>query len=599
MPFEQLLQTEVITADKLARQISDAPSAVSIVTAEDIRTYGYRTLSDILDSMRGLAMAHDGEYGYLSGRGYGNPGSSAGYAGRITLLIDGYRAPDNLFGQAYFGQDAFLDVELIERVEYIPGSGSSSYGDSAFLGVINVITKKGRDIGGVQVATVQGEHGFSQNRVTAGGQLDGGLELLLSASTMHSRGRVIPADVAGYDGALFENDRNSRYFLKAAYRGWTLESALVDRWQPLDARRISDISSFGRVRYDGDLATDLKASVDLYYGRYRYRETYNDPELQSWSGGDWRGVDAKLVGTRFDHHTIVAGVEYRDDFKQGYWNTFSQSFTSRRTASVYVYDDIAVTDRLNLNLGGRRDARNDHGSTFSPRRALIYTPVEGTTLKLSSGKAHRQMTADGESWYLNHMVERVATRELVWEQMLGRKTRLVGSVYRYRIENYEAANGEAIYDADGNFLGFAGIFSTINTKGAEVELEHLWDNGARLRTSYARQETRDQDGSMPANMARHIGKFNASMPVLGEHLRVGLGTRYLGRRLNLSGEYEPAVAVADLTLSGKWRDWSSSFSVRNVGNTSYNEVSGVLFSSAGIYPAARRSCWFQLEYTFR
>src|SRR5512147_2212605 len=54
IPFEQLLQTDIVTAEKIARQISDAPSAVSIVTADDIRTYGYRTLSDILDSMRGL-----------------------------------------------------------------------------------------------------------------------------------------------------------------------------------------------------------------------------------------------------------------------------------------------------------------------------------------------------------------------------------------------------------------------------------------------------------------------------------------------------------------------------------------------------------------
>ena len=149
IPFEQLLQTEIITAERLAKQISNAPSAVSIVTARDIKDFGYRSLSDILDSMRGLSMSHSSQYGYLAGRGFTNPND---YSGRITLLIDGYRAPDNFWGQIYFGNDGLLDVELIERVEYIPGSGSSDYGDSAFLGVINIITKKGAEINATQVS---------------------------------------------------------------------------------------------------------------------------------------------------------------------------------------------------------------------------------------------------------------------------------------------------------------------------------------------------------------------------------------------------------------------------------------------------------------
>lgn len=53
-PFEQLVQRDVVPASKLAQQVSDSPSAVAIVTAEDIRAYGYRTIADVLNSMRGL-----------------------------------------------------------------------------------------------------------------------------------------------------------------------------------------------------------------------------------------------------------------------------------------------------------------------------------------------------------------------------------------------------------------------------------------------------------------------------------------------------------------------------------------------------------------
>lgn len=598
IPFEQLLHTEIVTADKIARQISDAPSAVSIVTADDIRTHGYRTLSDILDSMRGLSMAHDGAYGHLSGRGYGNPGARAGYAGRITLLIDGYRAPDNLYGQSFFGHDALLDVEMIDRVEYIPGSGSSSYGDSAFLGVINVITKRGRDIDGVLVSSVYGEHGLSQNRVAVGKRFESGLEMALSASKLRSRGRVIGDHVTGYGAERVENDSNDRYFFQAGYLGWTLEAASVDRRESFDGARIADISSFGRIRYDGDLSSNLKTSVHLYYGRYRYRAAFDDSAYSWQSGGDWRGIDAKLVGTRFDHHTIVAGAEYRDDFRQGFWDAYSSNLTSRRTTSLYVYDLAAATDSLTLNFGGRWDARNDHASTFSPRGAVIYAPVDGTVLKLSAGKAHRQMNADIEGGMLNPSVEEVKTRELVWEQMLGRNTRLIVSAYSYRIDNYLMSSEPAAYDADGNPVGFMGVFGEVTTTGFEAELERLWDNGVRLRTSYTNQDTRNGDGNLLENMARHIGKLNLSWPMAGDHLRVGISVRYLGKRLNLVRKYEPAVTVADLTLTGKWQAWSAAVSVRNVGNARYNEVSGA-YGWAGIYPADRRNCWVQLEYHFK
>ena len=71
LPLEQLLDTEVITASKFAQKISDAPSAVTVITADDIKVYGYRTLADILNSVRGLYTTYDRAYQYLGGRGFG------------------------------------------------------------------------------------------------------------------------------------------------------------------------------------------------------------------------------------------------------------------------------------------------------------------------------------------------------------------------------------------------------------------------------------------------------------------------------------------------------------------------------------------------
>src|SRR5689334_2392736 len=65
LPLEQLLNVEVSAASRFAQKASDAPSSVSVVTAEDIRVYGYRTFADILRSIRGLYVTYDRNYPYL------------------------------------------------------------------------------------------------------------------------------------------------------------------------------------------------------------------------------------------------------------------------------------------------------------------------------------------------------------------------------------------------------------------------------------------------------------------------------------------------------------------------------------------------------
>jgi iron complex outermembrane receptor protein len=86
IPIEQLVTMDVQRASKIASQISAAPSAVSIVTADDIKAYGYHTLAEILESLRGLYITNDRAYSYLGGRGFGQPGD---YAGRTMLTAEG------------------------------------------------------------------------------------------------------------------------------------------------------------------------------------------------------------------------------------------------------------------------------------------------------------------------------------------------------------------------------------------------------------------------------------------------------------------------------------------------------------------------------
>ena len=77
-----------------------------------------------------------------------------------------------------------LDVDLIDRVEIIRGPNSSLYVASAFLAVINVITKRGADLPKVSLAGQAGSYGTYEGRVSYGNKFDNGLELLLSGTVL-------------------------------------------------------------------------------------------------------------------------------------------------------------------------------------------------------------------------------------------------------------------------------------------------------------------------------------------------------------------------------------------------------------------------------
>ena len=130
----------VFSASMYMQKVTEAPSSVTIITADEIRGLGHRTLADVLRTVRGFYITYDRNYSYLGVRGFSRPGD---YNARVLLQVDGHRLNDNVFGSALIGTEFPLDVDLIERIEIIRGPSSALYGTNAFFAVINVITRRG------------------------------------------------------------------------------------------------------------------------------------------------------------------------------------------------------------------------------------------------------------------------------------------------------------------------------------------------------------------------------------------------------------------------------------------------------------------------
>jgi iron complex outermembrane receptor protein len=626
LPLEQLMLREAVPVAQIAQQVSDSPSAVSVVTAADIRAYGYRTLADVINSMRGLYTTYDRRYQYMGGRGFGTPED---YAGRIMLLIDGYATQDSLFNQAYIDESGLLDLELVERVEYVPGTGSVTYGNNAMLGIINVVTKKGRDFNAAQLSGEVSSRGGQKQRASYGKRFENGADVLLSVSALDVKGRNLyfPAyDTPTTNHGIAENldgETNKRVFGKFAYQGLTIEGGYVDRKKMLPTNpsslttfnapfSVRDENAFLNLSYQTTLGSTLSSLSRFYSGHYAYdswREYLDFSDGLKYQRrehhGSWWGIDQKFVGNWFVDHTMVFGFEFRNDYRQQFrWSYLSpdkvdvevsSDSLSRRTASLYLTDEYRINERWSLNIGVRYDDASDLAGNWSPRLAVIYKPTLQTTLKASYSEAFRM--PHGYERVGNDVApapEYVAASELALQHEFTRDMRLTASLY-----NYDRSSLLIYNDAVGDYVPEGNS----RTQGVEVELERLWANGIRSRGSMAWQNSRDVYGAEAANSPHVLGKFNLSFPMFDNRLRTGLEAQYLGSRLTLERRRLNGVGLANLTFSSerKWHGLSASFSIRNLFDREFEVVSPFDWRpDSGLAQDSLRmdgrTYWFQLNY---
>jgi outer membrane receptor protein involved in Fe transport len=138
-----LEETVVTTASKTKETGSNAPATSTTLTADDMRRYGIRTIDEAINFLSLGAVAYNPFYTPdVSVRGVG---IEADQGDHVLLLVDGHTMNDPLYGLARFGRGTGLPLELIDHIEIILGPGSVLYGTSAMLGVVNVVTKRGKD----------------------------------------------------------------------------------------------------------------------------------------------------------------------------------------------------------------------------------------------------------------------------------------------------------------------------------------------------------------------------------------------------------------------------------------------------------------------
>jgi iron complex outermembrane receptor protein len=624
VPLEDLLQVRIVGASKYEQKQEDVAAAVSVITRQEIRMFGWRSVSEALATLPGVYNSYDRQNSYFGMRGFSLPGD---YDTRVLILVNGNRLNDPTFDTAPYGDSFPVDIDMVERIEFIPGPGSAVYGQNAMFGVVNIITRDGTSLhGGEVAASAQNPQRTFEGRVSAGTHLESGLDLAVSATAQDSRGENLfyqygSSGISGVATGL-DNERYHKLFGHVEYGAWSFEVIGTDgiKGDPTGAYFSDPLvpgqwqggsETVTQLRYldhfDGDrlqVMARVFTGESAYRNLFRYGTYYATP-----TDGHWHGGELQLVDTALADHTLMAGVEYQDNTAQDQYaldiahpqNDLVIPGSAMRVG-VYVQDEWRIVDGFSATLGMRADRDENAERAYSPRAGLIWHADPADVVKLLYGRAQRAPNDfernydDGVTQVANPKLqgERVDTIELDVDHRVAPDLGLRASAYQWRLRDLIVLGTDPVTGLPQYQSG-----QPVTATGIELSGDKTWDAGARLRGSVSKQVTVREDAQPLLNSPHMLGKLNFSSPLPWAKLRLGYEWQYVSRRLTENGTYVGAYDISNLQLGadGWLPGLDVSLGIYNLLGRSYSDPAAP-FNWQNSFEQDGRSVRVKLVYRF-
>lgn len=386
---ELLLMMEipiVITAAKREQPIIEAPSTISVITAEQIREAGVTNLADTLRMIPGIdVLSLSISDQNVSARGLNSRSLSGPGSDRMLVLVDGYSVYLDFFGFTFWSAIPIV-AEDIKQIEIIRGPSSALYGANAFAGVINIITKSPKNLEGTRISIDGGELGTYMASVTHADSM-GNLGYKLSfgwdrANHWRDVNQIGKRDIKGNMQVEYELNPTAKATLSAAYNGIIGEITAGTNLNPFKFKE-DGIASRLKFNYVQDNLKFQTFWTRIYSdvrqpnssANYILTDTY-DIELQN----------SIRLGSR---NIVTAGGSYR-------LNTINSDlideFHRQNLFAAYLQDEFEPVEKLAITVGARYDNHPLTENPLTPRASITYSPTQSHIFRVSASKAFRNPT---------------------------------------------------------------------------------------------------------------------------------------------------------------------------------------------------------------
>lgn len=625
LSLDELSQVKVLKvygASRYEQKAIEAPANVTVISAEAIRRYGYRTLADALRSVAGVYVTNDRVYEYVGYRGGSQPGD---YNTRVLVMIDGVRLNDGVYHQAPVGYDVPLDISLVERIEVIRGPSQAIYGNNAFMLVVNVITRHAPLQATGEVSSYADSKGQLKTVLT-GGTAIGDAGVLVSGSLFHADGSRLyfpeynaPATNNGISDRGADASGGGSAYLKVDYERLTLSLGYMqarkhipsaawgttfnDRNTLTDEERI--FANLAVRIVDGD-STSLQFRSSL--NAYNYNGVYSyTPAPQFTDFSRALTLTQELLGTArlSTDHRLVAGIDYRYGAiaDQGDTAGFHDSRTLTNIG-CFMQHEYRLFKKLLLFGGLRYDYLGQGLDTLNPKAGVVVLPMDDLAIKYLWGRSFRSPNAFERYYYgtgyrsnPDLKEETQYSHELILEYLPSDDLRLTATGFQH-----------TYHDLITQVLAQDGIFSFENaeqyrTRGVEVEAAGRWNQWSG-GVGYTYQKTQclvhreDSVTNSPSNL-----------------LKLRLSRELFGPKVVLSGEYlytsrlvtvDPAINIGEvmlvnLSLVGRdlvLKGVESTVAVYNLFNRQYGQPGANEHLPVTSIPQDGRTVACRLTYRF-
>ena len=543
--IDQLLKMKTTVASKTELTPRETPGIVTIITEEEIRTSGARDLVDVLRLVPGINFGYDAQ-GVIGLQMRGN----WGHEGKILLIVDGIEFNELNYNNNQFGKH--FDVNQIKKIEVIRGPGSSIYGGSAELGVINIITKSAPEINGVNVYT---SAGMMENSL---GHVDGGFNIGKQTKDLNF-------DFKGFLSTGNRSDQPFKpiYFLPGTSFDLANGGAKTSDINVNTGLQYKNLSA--RILYDSYLTDGFYNNISYhtyYFQTLSASLKYNiivNPKLSITPEFDFRNClpyfeKANYRNKSINRYTgnltfrynptekisLIGGTVFFSDYGKPYESTDSLIFNGHKTISYQTFSaflqGIIKTDFLNFIVGGRFDDQNQFGSAFAPRVGVTKIWNSFHFKMLYSG-AFRSPSIGNLVLTPTIKPERTTVAELELGYKLNNNMFVTANFFNIVINDPITFTRSGIYKND-NQTGSSGF-------EVEYKLKYIWGN-ATLNYSfyitnsdkpsyYKLKQTDDYFLGAPINKLSFLSNLNIS-----KHL-------YISPSFDLIGERHYLLWVADQT----------------------------------------------------
>ncbi|MGL5759108.1 TonB-dependent receptor domain-containing protein [Plesiomonas sp.] len=563
----------ITSANRFAQPVSSVLAPVEVVTQQEMSRWQVTSVTEALRRLPGVQISQNGGLGQLS-----TVFIRGNESRHVLVLIDGIRVAQSASGTGSvdFNQ---LPLALVERIEYIRGPRSSTYGADAIGGVINIITGRETDGGNLQASAGSLHYQNYQGSVR---------RKLGDNTTVSIAGQFV--DTSGYDVVGSTNPKQpDRDGFRNRF-GW---GSVEHNFSDSTSGFIRVHGSGGMREYDGSTNENHTYTRQYDSGLRFNQNNYSSQLIASYQDidSDTFKLDRSSTHDSYNQRTL----QWMNNYQIGSgqigagidWNR-NQAFVSstpqqRDNTGIYITAQ-QVLDKWTVEGAIRQDHNQDYGNNFTWQSGIGWQFIENAQAILSYGTAFKAPTLSQQygSQYSkpspNLEAETSKNVELALNgQMNALSWRIAG--YRNDIDNLITQP-----ERDGIYVNTK--YAVI--KGIETELSYSTSSSMHS-LSFDYTDPRDQDGKLLLRRAQHTYKYMLDFEVMRTQFNIAY--QYVGKRDDVGDKKLPSYSLWDLAASYPiTQSFTARGRIANLFDKKYETAYG--------YPAAERAYYLTLSYDF-